>query len=248
MNTKGNTIFITGGSAGIGLSLAGRFLREGNKVIICGRNEQKLKDAKERFPEIETEVCDISQERERITLVARLLDKYPGINVLINNAGVQQRFHFLKSSRPWNYYQQEMVTNLEAPIHLITLLLPHLQKQPYAAIVNVSSGLAFAPMAAAPVYCATKAALHSFTVSLRYQLAESNIEVVEIVPPMVNTDLGGPGLHQNAVSPEEFTEGVFKALEEDIQEIGYGTSLRSMRLSREESDELAAMLNKIIPY
>lgn len=114
--------------------------------------------------------------------------------------------------------------------------------------MNVSSGLAFAPMAAAPIYCATKAALHSFTISLRYQLIKSSIEVIEIVPPMVNTNLGGIGLHANAVSPEEFTEGVFQGLKEGKPEIGYGTSLQSMNLSREESDNVVKMLNTHIPY
>lgn len=248
MKTTGNTILITGGNAGIGLSFAERFLKEGNHVIICGRDKKKLEEVAKRFPEIRTEVCDLGKEKERIGLVDRVLNEYPDVNLLINNAGVQQRFNFLKSPQPWDYYQQEITTNLEAPIHLITLLLPHLKKQTYAAIVNVSSGLAFAPMAAAPIYCATKAAMHSFTISLRYQLSDSNIEVVEIVPPMVNTNLGGAGLHLNAVSSEEFTDGVFKALNENKQEIGYGTSLQSMRLSRDESDQVTVMLNKMIPY
>ena len=248
MKTTENTILITGGNAGIGLSFAERFVKEGNKVIICGRNKEKLESVKRQYPKIETEVCDISVEDERISLIDRILNKCPEINVLVNNAGVQQRFNFQKSPQPWSYYQQEIATNLEAPIHLISLLLPHFSQQEYAAILNVSSGLAFAPMAAAPIYCATKAALHSFTISLRYQLADSNIEVVEIVPPMVDTSLGGAGLHVNAVTPEEFTEGIFKGLKENKTEIGYGTSLQSISLSREGSDQVTAMLNKMIPY
>lgn len=248
MKITKNTILITGGNAGIGLAFAERFLKEGNTVIICGRNKQTLNEVALRLPEIHTEVCDLSETEERIDLIKRLLSKYPDLNVLVNNAGVQQRFNFLKSPQSWDYYQQEIVTNLEAPIHLISLLINHFTKQEYAAIVNVSSGLAFAPMAAAPIYCATKAALHSFTISLRYQLAESNIEVVEVVPPMVSTNLGGVGLHANAVSAEEFTEGIFNGLKENKQEIGYGTSLQSMNLSREESDNIVKMLNTHIPY
>lgn len=248
MKTKGNTILITGGNAGIGLAFAEQFLKEGNTVIVCGRNKQTLEEVASRFPEIHTEVCDISKKEERVNLAECLLSKYPALNVLVNNAGVQQRFNFLKSPQSWDYYQKEIATNLEAPIHLISLLLPHFAKQEYAAVVNISSGLAFAPMAAAPIYCATKAALHSFTISLRYQLAESPVEVIEIVPPMVNTNLGGAGLHINAVSAEEFTEGVFKGLVEGKQEIGYGTSLQSMNLSREESDNVVKMLNTHISY
>lgn len=248
MKLKGNTILITGGNAGIGLALAERFLKEGNTVIICGRNKATLNEAASRFPQIHTEVCDLSNETERVELVERLINKHPDLNVLVNNAGVQQRFNFLKCPHDWSYYQQEIAINLNAPIHLISLLIPHLIQKDYAAIVNVTSGLAFAPMAAAPVYCATKAAMHSFTISLRYQLTESNIDVIEIVPPMVNTSLGGTGLHLNAVSPAEFTDGVFKGLEDGVQEIGYGTSLQSMNLSREESDNVVKMLNNMIPY
>lgn len=117
MRTKGNTILITGGNTGIGLSFAERFIKEGNSVIICGRNEQKLKDVAARFPEIHTEVCDLSKEEERVVLITRLLNKYPELNVLVNNAGVQQRFNFLKSPHAWEYYQQEIAINMEAPIH-----------------------------------------------------------------------------------------------------------------------------------
>lgn len=248
MKITKNTILITGGNAGIGLALAGRFLKEENTVIVCGRNKQKLDAVASRFPEIHTVPCDISKTEERVDMVNHVIDQFPDLNVLVNNAGVQQRFNFLNSPQPWDYYQQEIVTNLEAPIHLVSLLIPHFEKQKYAAIINVSSGLAFAPMAAAPIYCATKAALHSFTISLRYQLADSSIEVIEIVPPMVDTNLGGAGLHANAVSADEFTEGVFKGLIDGKQEIGYGTSLQSMNLSREESDNVVKMINTHIPY
>lgn len=248
MNTTGNTVFITGGSGGIGLALAERFLKEGNTVIVCGRNKEKLDEVVSRFPEIKTEVCDISKGKERVKLVERVINNYPDLNVLVNNAGVQHRFNLLKTPQPWDFHQQEIATNLEAPLHFISLFIPHLKKQNNAAVVNVSSGLAFTPMAATPVYCATKAALHSFTISLRYQLSESNIEVVEIVPPMVNTDLGGSGLHGHAVSPNEFADGVFNGLKNGALEIGYGTSEKAMLKSRAESDAVVKMLNERIPY
>ena len=170
------------------------------------------------------------------------------INVLINNAGIQQRINLSKLQESWSYYQKEIATNLEAPIHLVTLFIPHLEKQKDAVIANVSSGLAFTPMAAAPVYCATKAAIHSFTMSLRYQLLESGIKVIEIAPPAVSTDLGGPGLHVGMPSPEEFAEGVFKGLENGDQEIGYGTSEARLRMSRDEIDAAVKAINERVPY
>ena len=248
MNIKGNTILITGGSAGIGLALAERFLKENNTVIICGRNEQKLEEAKLKFPEIHTLVCDISKEEERISLYKKAVEEFPKLNVLINNAGIQQRINLSKLQESWSYYQKEIATNLEAPIHLVTLFIPHLEKQKDAVIANVSSGLAFTPMAAAPVYCATKAAIHSFTMSLRYQLLDSGIKVIEIAPPAVSTDLGGPGLHVGMPSPEEFAEGVFKGLENGDQEIGYGTSEARLRMSRDEIDAAVKAINERVPY
>ena len=129
MNITGNTILITGGSAGIGLALAERFLKENNTVIICGRNEQKLEEAKLKFPEIHTLVCDISKEEERISLYKKAVEEFPKLNVLINNAGIQQRINLSKLQESWSYYQKEIATNLEAPIHLVTLFIPHLEKQ-----------------------------------------------------------------------------------------------------------------------
>ena len=248
MKITGNTILITGGSAGIGLGLTERFLKEKNNVIICGRNAKKLNDVKLRFPEVHTMVCDVADEKARIAMYDEIIKEFPSLNVLINNAGIQLRTNFMKTQESWSYYNPEIVTNIAAPIHLISLFLPHLVKQKNAEIINVSSGLAFAPMAAAPIYCATKAALHSFTISLRYQLAGSGVGVIEIIPPAVATDLGGPSAHNHATSVDEFTEGVFKGLEENRLEIGYGMSEKLMRMNREESDAATKGMNERIPY
>ena len=128
---------------------------------------------------------------------------------------------------------------MEAPIHLALLLTPHLRQQARPAIVNVTSGLSFAPAAFAPIYCATKAALHSFTLSLRHQLAPIGIAVLEIVPPAVNTDLGGPGLHTFGVPVDDFADSVMARLAAGEQEVGYGTSeqARRLRLPRRKLDE-----------
>jgi uncharacterized oxidoreductase len=136
------------------------------------------------------------------------------------------------------------VVDLEAPVHLCALLIPHLIRQPRAAIINVTSGLAFAPMASAPVYCATKAALHSFTLSLRQQLSSSSIEVVEIVPPAVDTDLGGIGLHTHGVPVAAFVDAIMPRVAPGEREVAYGFAERASRVSRAELDEIFARINR----
>jgi uncharacterized oxidoreductase len=145
------------------------------------------------------------------------------LNMLVNNAGIQQRIH-LQEKPAWEIMDQELAINLEAPIHLSTLFIPHLLKQERAAIVNITSGLAFVPLARVPVYCATKAAMRSFTLSMRHQLAGTPIEVIEIIPPAVDTDLGGKGLHTFGVPLDEFADAVAAQLEKGSTEVKYGLS------------------------
>ena len=239
MKLSGNTILITGGASGIGLAFAERFLKAGSKVIVCGRREGKLQEATEKFPELITRVCDVTIEAERVALFEWVTSQYPELNVLVNNAGIQQRYNILEANakEDWSYFSKEITANVEAPIHLAMLFAPYLAKKEDAAIINVTSGLAFTPMAIAPIYSATKAALHSFSVSLRYQLSSTSVKVIEVAPPAVNTDLGGVGLHTFGVPVDEFADGIFKGLEEGKNEIGYGTSEKAMRMSRDEIDE-----------
>ncbi|MBC9785167.1 SDR family NAD(P)-dependent oxidoreductase [Heliobacterium chlorum] len=243
MNLSGNTVVITGGASGIGLALAERFIHAGNQVIICGRREEKLAEAKAKFPELHTRVCDLSEEREREALYQWVRENFPQTNLLINNAGIQQRVSLLEPNRDWTYYQQEIKINLEAPIHLSMLFMPLLSANKNATIINISSGLAFTPGAFAPIYSATKAALHSFSMSLRHQVSKSNIEVIEVAPPAVNTDLGGPGLHTFGVPLDEFADAVFQGLRNGNQEIGYGTSEKALRMSRDEIDKAFHQMN-----
>jgi len=133
-------------------------------------------------------------------------------------------------------------TNMEAPIHLSMLFAPFFAKKEDATIINVTSGLAFTPAMFAPIYSATKAALHSFTMSLRYQLSETSVEVIEVAPPAVNTDLGGVGLHNLGEPLDAFADGIFQGLEEGKMEIGYGTSEKAMRMSRDEIDQQLAKM------
>ncbi|MFJ6411290.1 SDR family oxidoreductase [Terribacillus saccharophilus] len=237
MELKGNTILITGGASGIGFAFAKKFLQSGSQVIICGRRESKLQEAKDKHPELITRVCDVSVEAERLALLEWVKEEHPEVNVLVNNAGIQQRFAVLEADpvNDWAYYNKEISANIEAPFHLSMLFAPYFGKK--AAIINVTSGLAFTPMAIAPIYSATKAALHSFTMSLRLQLAETEVEVIEVAPPAVNTDLGGVGIHTFGEPVDEFADGIFKGLAEGKEEIGYGSSAKALRMSRDEIDE-----------
>jgi uncharacterized oxidoreductase len=241
MKLTGNTILITGGGSGIGLAFAERFINGGNTVIITGRREQVLQDAKDKFPGLITRVSDLNIESERTALFDWVTANYPEVNVLVNNAGTQQRFNVLKADarNNWAYFNQEITTNLEAPLHLAMLFAPLFAAREAAAILNVTSGLAFTPFAIGPIYSATKAALHSFTMSLRLQLSDTSVEVIEIAPPAVNTDLGGSGLHVHGEPLDAFTDGIFQGLAEGQQEIGYGTSVDRLRMSRDKIDEYA---------
>lgn len=245
MNLANNTVLITGGSSGIGLAFAERFLRAGSEVVICGRREEKLREAKAKFPQLHIRVCDVADEDEGIALFEWTTHEFPKLNVLVNNAGIQRRIDFMHTE-PWHRTRQEIAVNLEAPMHLSRLFIPHLLRQAERspAIINVTSGLAFAPLANVPVYCATKAALRSFTLSLRHQLAATRLKVIEVIPPAVDTDLGGPGLHTFGAPLSEFADAIFERLGgEDDLEIAYGFAENASRASREALQEIFDRLN-----
>jgi uncharacterized oxidoreductase len=249
VNLSDNTVLITGGSSGIGLAFAERFLRAGSDVLICGRREDKLRSAAEKLGqianrEVRTRVCDVADEDERIALFEWVTHEFPRLNVLVNNAGIQRRIDLLHTD-PWHRTRQEIAINFEAPVHLARLFIPHLLRQQRApAILNVTSGLAFAPLANVPVYCATKAALRSFTLSLRHQLAATPIRVIEIIPPAVDTDLQAPGLHAFGAPVDQFADAVFTRLAtDDDAEIAYGFADNDSRASREELEQIFARLN-----
>ncbi|MEZ5320039.1 MAG: SDR family NAD(P)-dependent oxidoreductase [Vicinamibacterales bacterium] len=242
MELSGHTVLITGGASGIGLALARRLARAGSTVVTCGRRAQALAAAREAIPGLVTRVCDLSNPAERETLAAWVTDEYPALDVLVNNAGIQ-RYPRLAEPEPWPETATELAINLEAPIHLTRLLLPHLASRPRAAVVNVTSGLAIIPLARAPIYSATKAALRSFTATLRHQLAGTPVEVIELLPPAVDTDLGGPGLHTFGVPVDEFADAAIAGLERGDHEIAYGFADQARRASRAEIDAGFARLN-----
>ncbi len=243
MQLGSNTVLVTGGASGIGLALAGRFLRAGSTVIVCGRREEKLREAKAKHPDLHVRVCDVADPSERLALLEWATREFPRMNVLVNNAGIQLRLALVEPG-PWERVREEIAVNFEAPVHLSTLFIPYLRRQEHAAIVNITSGLSFAPMARVPVYCATKAALHSFTLSLRHQLADTPIEVIEIIPPAVDTDLGGPGLHTFGVKVEDFLDAVLPRIEKGEREVAFGFSEQSSQATRAELDQLSARLNQ----
>jgi uncharacterized oxidoreductase len=243
MDLASNTILITGGASGIGLALAERFLQAGSGVIVCGRREKTLGDARARHPRLAIRVCDVAQERERVELFRWAVAEFPRLNVLVNNAGIQRRVSLTEPDE-WDRTREEIAINFEAPIHLSALFIPHLLRQERPAIVNITSGLAFVPLARLPIYSATKAGLRSFTLSLRHQLARTPIRVVEIVPPAVNTDLGGPGLHTFGVPVGEFADAVMARLRDGALEIPYGFSMQTSRASREDLDTLFTQMNQ----
>ena len=228
MKTSGNTVLITGGGSGIGLALTQALVRQGNKVIICGRRRDRLKAVLARVPGVSFRVCDISRTRSRFALAEWLVSEFGQLNILINNAGIQRQVDFLKGPKDLSKAVEEISTNLLAPIHLSAQLIPHLRKKKEACIVNISSGLAFTPLAAVPVYSATKAALHSWSLSLRHQLRNTSVRVFEIAPPMVATELAGkrdrPEASDFIMSAEAVAAGVLVALGKDQYEVALGAA------------------------
>lgn len=243
MELSSHTVLITGGASGIGLALAERFLRSGSDVIVCGRREHTLREAQAKHPTLKIRACDVASERDRSALFNWTVAEFPRLNVLVNNAGIQNRTR-LAAANDWERIRQEIAINLDAPIHLSALFIPHLLAQQHPAIINVTSGLAFVPMASTPIYCATKAALHSFTLSLRHQLSDTPIQVVEIVPPAVNTDLGGTGLHTFGVPVDEFADAAIGGLRKGELEIAYEFSAQASRASREELGAMFSRMNQ----
>lgn len=244
MNLAGNTLLITGGASGIGYALATRFVKSGSKVIVCGRRKEQLAQAGKNCPGLHTIQCDLATEADRIALVEKVIREFPDLNILVNNAGIQNRLPPLNEPQTWEKHAQEIAINLQAPMHLSMLFISHLLKRKSPAIVNITSGLAFAPLSFMPTYCATKAALHSFTITLRHQLSATPIKVYEVIPPAVNTDLGGKGLHTEGAPLDPFADHVMALLAKDEFEFGYGMSEKSRLASREQLNASFAAMNK----
>ena len=191
MKISGNTILITGGGSGIGRGLAEAFHRLGNEVIIAGRRKQVLDETVAANPGMKAAVLDIESADGIRSFADGIAKEYPKLNVVIHNAGIMRPENLLGQPADLTTLDATIATNLLGPIRLTAALLPLLEKQPKATIMTLTSGLAFIPLAVTPTYCATKAAIHSYTQSLRYRLKSTNIEVIELAPPYVQTELMG---------------------------------------------------------
>jgi uncharacterized oxidoreductase len=189
MQTSGNTILITGGGSGIGRALAEAFQQRGNQVIVAGRRQAALGAVARANPGIRTAALDVRDPQAIQRFAAHITADFPALNAVINNAGIMRVEDWRAAEVDLATAQATIETNLLAPLRLSAALLPHLRRQPRATVLNVSSGLAFLTMADTPAYSATKAALHAFSDALRYQLKETGVDVIEIVPPYVQTEL-----------------------------------------------------------
>jgi uncharacterized oxidoreductase len=191
MKLTGNTILITGGGSGIGRGLAEAFQALGNTVIIAGRRRQALEETTTANPGMRSGQLDIESAESIRAFAATMAKEYPALNVMIHNAGIMRPENLLEQAGDLKDAEAIITTNLLGPIRLTAALLPQLKKQPAATIMTVSSGLAYLPMAMTPTYCATKAAIHSYSMTLRYQLRGTKVDVLELVPPYVQTELMG---------------------------------------------------------
>lgn len=198
MKTTNNTILITGGGSGIGRALAEAFHALGNQVIISGRSRKTLEETTAANPGMKSLTVDMTDATSIRDFAATLAEEYPSLNVLINNAGIMRPENLLDSKPDTADAEATILTNLLGPIRLTSALLPLLRTQPHSTVINVSSGLAFIPLTATPTYSATKAAVHSYTESLRHQLKDTSVEILELAPPYVQTHLMGD---QQAVDP-----------------------------------------------
>ncbi len=223
MKLTGRTVLITGGGSGIGGGLAEAFHKLGNKVIITGRRPKVLKEMTQKHKGMEAFAMDVSSESDVQRLFKAVSKKYPALDAVINNAGLMLWPDFASGERLGDHLYQEIDVNLKGLIRMTAAFLPLLKKQKESTLVNVSSGLAFVPLAPTPIYCATKAAVHSFTDSLRYQLRKTTVEVLELVPPAVKTELGEAPGQPDGKYPRMplnlFIQETMKALESGKKEL-----------------------------
>jgi len=239
MKLSQNKILITGGASGIGLGLTERFLTEGNTVIICGRRTALLEKIALKHPTLITRPCDVSRPEERIELFQWVMLNHPDLNVLVNNAGIQNWMQ-ISDEDFFERAQEEIAINILAPLHLTNLFL---NLTALSTIINVSSGLSFTPLTKTPVYSATKAFIHSFTLSLQHLLKANSVEVIEVIPPALNTDLGGKGLHDTAPPVSDFITSIFKQIQEGKTTLTFGFSEMMLKAGPEELTQAFNRMN-----
>jgi uncharacterized oxidoreductase len=241
MQLSNRTVLVTGGTSGIGLGMAEAFLKAGSGVIVCGRDKEKLAWVKEKFPEITAMACDVSSAAQRKKLAADVTRRFPDLDTLVNNAGIQRYIDLKKGYAELISGEDEIAINFTAPLELTALFIGALMKKPSAVIINVSSGLGFMPMPSTPIYNATKAAIHTYTLALRQQLKGTSVKVFEVVPPMVDTDLNKAGrdaarVKFRGISVVEYIPSVTKGLENDVETIFHGDAEKIMAEPRGASE------------
>ena len=246
MKLHGNTILVTGGSAGIGLALAKEFVSLGNKVIITGRNAAKLEAARNATPELEIIQSDAADPDAVKALAAQVDQNYPSLNVLVNNAGVFIPRNHTVGANDLVGLTSELDVNVAGPIRTVSVFIDRL-KANHGTIINVSSGLAFVPLQVGPIYCATKAALHSYTIALRQQLKDQGVEVIELMPPAVRTELTAD-LPEDGdfkmITTEQLVTETFKGLRAGREEIRPGQANQLYWMSRIAPGFINAQLAK----
>ena len=244
MKISQNTILITGGGSGIGFETAKLLAEFGNTVILTGRNEEKLKRASQQIENSHYIVADITKEYDVKMLVRRINVDFPNLNMLVNNAGLAFLHKLIDSPDAELYARAEMETNYFGPINLTTQLLPLLKKQPEAAIINVSSIVAFAPGLSLPTYSASKAALHSYTQALRLSLAEkTNIKVFEVMPPLVDTEFAKDIPSDKKISPRKVAEELIYGLESNNFEVRVASTEHLYTNFLSKADQAVLALN-----
>jgi len=243
MKTSGNTVLITGGSAGIGFEIAKQLIAKGNEVIITGRNADRLNKAAAELKEVTAIASDVSKEQEVNALVEKLKAEHPSLNIVINNAG-KASLHNITEEGSATQAGEEIATNYLSVLGLNEKLLPLLKKQPEAAIVNVTSIVAIVPGYRLATYAASKAALHSYSQSLRYILSkDSNVKVFELMPPLVNTEFSQEIGGANGIPPSVVADDLLKAFASDTYEIHVGNTANIYKLSLSSPAEAYAAMN-----
>ena len=244
MNITNKTVLITGGSAGIGFQIAKQLIEKGNQVIITGRSEDRLKKAAAQLNNASYFAGDVTNEEDVNKLVTYLAENHTNLDVLINNAGNAFVYKLVAGAGAFEKAGAEMLTNYLSIIRLTEKLLPQLTGRPKAAIVNVSSIVAFAPNTSLATYGASKAALHSYTQSLRHTIKATSVKVFELMPPLVDTEFSQEIGGSNGIPPQEVAISLLEALENDTYEIHTGNTADLYKVFLSSPQEAFNMLNQ----
>jgi uncharacterized oxidoreductase len=221
MNITGNTVFITGGGSGIGRGFAEAFHKKGNQVIISGRRKGHLDEVTKANPGMKSVELNVADPASIASVAKKLVAEFPNLNVVVNNAGIMAT-DLVENAVDDSAVESVVATNFLGPIRVTSAFIEHLKKQPAATVITVSSGLAFVPLSSTATYSATKAAIHSYSLSLRHRVKNTSVKVVEIAPPWVKTGLMGPNEDPRQMPLDEFITEAMQILATDADEVVVG--------------------------